>query len=76
MVIQFLPPRSQCFLTADFSIKFLFLMPALPAFPQSTRGIKARPHHPLLANPREKWAMVSLYSDSISSSPFPMFSHG
>ena len=65
LFFHFLPSIPNVFSWAIFSIKFLFLLPALMALPQSRRGIKARPRHPLLANPREKWATVSLYGDSI-----------
>jgi hypothetical protein len=75
-VFTFFTPIPNVFSWVIFSIEFLFLLPALAAFPQSTRGIKARPRHPLLANPREKHEMVSLFDDFCFFPPFPKFSHG
>ena len=43
----------------------------MTALPQSTRGIRALPYPPPLANPREKWATVSLFEDFFFFPPMP-----
>ena len=62
-------PQSPCFLTGDFSIQLLWL--ALMDLPQSTRVIRARHYHNLLANPREKLATMSLAGVFTFSPPIP-----